>query len=71
MSEDSNILFVDLMKMFTDKGYNIGTSYFILGAMVCKLGQAQNLKVEQVLADMELTFAALPPPIEENDEPNQ
>jgi hypothetical protein len=68
MTEDSNILFVDLMKMFTDKGYSIGASYFILGAMVCRLGQVQNLKVEQVLADMELSFAALPPPLEETDE---
>lgn len=73
MPEDPNpeILFVDLMKMFTDRGFSLGASYYILGAMVCRLGQVQNLKVEQVLADLELSFAALPPPIEENDEPHQ
>lgn len=67
----SDILFVDLMKMFTDKGYSVGASYFILGAMFCRLGQVQNLKVEQILADVELSYAALPPPIEDLDESNQ
>jgi len=71
MINDTEKLFLELMQLFIGKGYNVGTIYFILGSMFCRMGQVKNLSINQMLADIEVSFAAIPPPIEENDEPNQ
>ena len=67
-ANDIDKLFIELMQLFVSRGYNMGTIYYILGSMFCRVGQVNNISVERILADVELSFAAIPPIIEEKDE---
>lgn len=64
-------IFVEIVQSFVKRGFNIEEMYFISGSHFCRIASLLGKPLEQIISDIEITFKSLPPPIEENDEPNQ
>lgn len=64
-------LFIKVMNIFLTGGMSIDQIYWFTGSLFCRFATSINRPLEQIIADIEVTFKSLPPPIEENDESHQ
>ena len=72
-NEDCEKLFIDCMKLFSDKGLPINVIYYLTGSMFCRIAQVIERPLDQIIEDFKATFNSLPAPIieDENVQPHQ